>query len=108
MGGTINNTTNAIGNVSNLNQQKSGDSSNSSYEYSTTANQLKHLNLQLNNSQYSVEFDTKSGSKPTWLNIVDKATGTVVFRIPPENIRKLLENQTNPGNVSGLAVNHRI
>ncbi len=66
---------------------------------------INTLNQQLNKASYNVEFDTNSGSKPGWLNIVDQTTHKVVFRIPPENIRHLIENQNNP---SGIALDHHV
>lgn len=38
--------------------------------------------------QYKVEFDTNQGAGRDWINIVDKVTGKVVFKIPPELVRQ--------------------
>ena len=102
MGTTTNFSLNSTQNNNESNAKQSMANSVSSNKYSNLHQQINSLNQQLNKSSYKVEFDTNSGGHSTWLNIVDTTTGKVVFKIPPEQIRNMIETQ---GNNSGIALN---
>lgn len=72
---------------------------------SNAEQQVNQLKQQLDGSQYTVEFDTKSHAQRGWLNIVEKSTGQVVYKIPPEQIRRWVEN--NSGTALGLSVDSK-
>jgi len=66
---------------------------------------LEALNRDIRHTSLSVEFDTSHGAGKDWLNIVNTQTGEVVYKIPAENIRKLVESGLS---TTSLGVTHSL
>ncbi|MCL6454449.1 MAG: flagellar protein FlaG [Alicyclobacillus sp.] len=56
---------------------------------------VDRLNQLLAGGPTRVEIDTSAPTNDVWLNVVDKATGTVIERFPPEGLRHFVET-ANP------------
>lgn len=65
---------------------------------------LKLMQQRLVGAKVWVEFDTSPKAGKDWIDIVDKATGEIIYKIPSENLRKLVENSQG---VSGIYVNEK-
>lgn len=72
------------------------------FDPSKADSQLTKLIQQISGSQYTVTFDRQPNAQLSWMNVVDKTTGKVVYEIPPEGLRKWMEKQT--GGVAGLSI----
>lgn len=65
------------------------------------ADRIQQWNGHLAESQYAVEFDVRPHAGHAWINIVDKKSGKIVYEVPAENVRRMM--QANVDNTCGLA-----
>lgn len=101
--------TNASTNIGSteLNQQTESNSRNHSLsqpgnEFNLTQ-AVDQLNQTLMQSNLKVEVAQKEPTNQVWLNVVDKTTGQVIQRIPPEGLRQSVETQLG----KGLSINQK-
>lgn len=95
--------TNASPNTGNMDvnqpsELKSTNPSSPQHSHEVDLNQaVKKLNQQLMQSNLKVEVDQKEPTNQIWLNVVDKTTGQVILRLPPEGLRQSVETQLSKG-----------
>ncbi|MCL6636642.1 MAG: flagellar protein FlaG [Alicyclobacillus sp.] len=68
-------------------------------------NALATINQHLVQTPWQVHFDTEAPADQIWLNVVDRNTGQVVQKIPPEQVRELV---AAPHRASGWLVNRQL
>ncbi|WP_035487427.1 flagellar protein FlaG [Alicyclobacillus contaminans] len=61
---------------------------------------VDELNQHLAGMQTQVVFDPQSPPNELWLNVVDKQSGQVIQKFPPEGLRKFAESRQ----ITGLTV----
>lgn len=65
---------------------------------------VNELNQRLNGSQTTAVLDSSAPANQVWVNIVDKDSGQVIERFPPDALRKFSET----GQLSGFSVDQRL
>jgi uncharacterized FlaG/YvyC family protein len=64
------------------------------------AKAVEELNKRLVSGSTEVVMDFDAPANRIWLNVIDKTTGEVIQKIPPEGLRKYLESNS----IAGLAL----
>jgi uncharacterized FlaG/YvyC family protein len=64
------------------------------------AKAVEELNRRLVSGSTEVVMDFDAPANRIWLNVIDKTTGEVIQKIPPEGLRKYLDSNS----IAGLAL----
>jgi uncharacterized FlaG/YvyC family protein len=64
------------------------------------AKAVEELNKRLVSGSTEVVMDFDAPANRIWLNVIDKTTGEVIQKIPPEGLRKYLDSNS----IAGLAL----
>ncbi|MCL6442190.1 MAG: flagellar protein FlaG [Alicyclobacillus sp.] len=78
------------------------ESTNQSLNRDALDKALESINQHLAKSNMQVEYDLSAPVGHVWLNVIDQSSGAIIQKIPPDAVRKLLDNP----NAAGLFIDH--
>lgn len=58
---------------------------------------ISQTNTKIDEATMKVEFEFDPKSKLYWINVLNKNTGKVIFKIPPETVRKIVDGLAASG-----------